>query len=61
MPVSDTYVREDDLGIDGQGGGPYREPVLWMFERASEVAPVGSEVVGDVPPRTLLRAIDKAI
>ena len=61
VPVNDTYVREVFLGIDGQGREPYRQLVLWTFQRARELEPFESDVVGDVPPRTLLRAIDKAV
>lgn len=61
VPVNDAYVREVFLGIDGQGREPYRQLVLWTFERARELEPFESEIVGDIPPQTLLRAIDKAV
>lgn len=61
VPVNDTNVRNEWLGVKGQGRDPYRRVVLWMFKRAKALQSFEKEIVGEVEPRTVLRAIDKTV
>ncbi len=57
MPIYDSFV----LGYLGASDGihGYSEIAVTTQRCATELAPYEAEIVGDIEPRTLLRAIDK--
>jgi len=60
VPIYDQNVR-DWLRLSGTGRSAYEEIVWELFEEAAHLASEEREIVGNVEPRTLIRAIDKTL
>jgi hypothetical protein len=59
VPIYDSFVRRY-LGEENREGEPaYRAIVMWEYMVADKLTPFRDQVVGEIEPRTLLRAIDK--
>ncbi len=61
VPIYDAFVRRYLGEGNREGELAYRTIVMWEYMVADKLTPVRDQVVGEIEPRTLLRAIDKFV